>query len=323
MDSEKNPPEVETAYRAAHDHALHVRHAPPALLRLAGRDRLDLLQRMSTNDVSGLTPGEIRTSVLTNPIGRIIDVLDILTLEDELLLLIESGHPAKVRSWLQSHIFFQDEVQIEPWPEGWSLWGIYGPQAEAEVRRLAPLDPAPPLGRFFAWEHGYAWPVAMPGAGGIRLLLDPAASEAADRAWESGPAEADAFETLRIEAGLPRSGREISEDSIPLEVGLWDAVSFQKGCYIGQEIIARMESRRQLAKKLMRVHLAGPGQAPAEMRQEGRRIGSLTSVAYSPSLGWIGLAIVRPDAVRHAGGLALAGDEGTEARLEDLPPLLG
>jgi aminomethyltransferase len=108
---------------------------------------------------------------------------------------------------------------------------------------------------------------------------------------------ADAFEILRVEAGLPKMGAEIREDSIPLEVGLWDEVSFVKGCFVGQEIIARMESRGKLAKQLVGIRLDSQAQPGSTLKQGGQTIGTLTSVVESPRLGWIGLASGRPSAL--------------------------
>jgi len=109
------------------------------------------------------------------------------------------------------------------------------------------------------------------------------------------------YDALRIEAGLPEVGHELTEDFIPLELGLWDMVSFNKGCYVGQEVIARMESRGKLAKMLVRVALdtsvaVGTGIATSE----GKSVGTVTSVAEIPDEDYdgsriIGLAVVKPD----------------------------
>lgn len=102
------------------------------------------------------------------------------------------------------------------------------------------------------------------------------------------------MEILRIEAGLPGLESEIQADSIPLEVGLWEYISFSKGCYIGQEIIARMESRGKQARKLVGLRSANELFVGTPLTVEGKSIGAITSVALSPRLGWIGLASVKP-----------------------------
>ncbi len=104
-------------------------------------------------------------------------------------------------------------------------------------------------------------------------------------------------------------GREILDDTIPLEADLWDAVSFSKGCYIGQEIIARLESRGRMAKQLTGVRLDTQAAPPLDLLQAGHRVGRLTSVGHSPDLGWIGLALVKPAALESDGGQVQVGDQ--------------
>jgi aminomethyltransferase len=121
---------------------------------------------------------------------------------------------------------------------------------------------------------GIAWPARG------WLVLDPGpAGEAAE--------DGAAFEAYRISRGWPRYPNEIGEDYIPLEAGLRAAVSFTKGCYIGQEIIARMDSRGQMAKRLMRLRLHGPAAAGEALLAEGAAAGMLTSVAGDIALGYV------------------------------------
>jgi folate-binding protein YgfZ len=103
--------------------------------------------------------------------------------------------------------------------------------------------------------------------------------------------EAD-FEILRIESGLKRFGHELSLDYIPLEADLWHDVSFNKGCYVGQEIIARMESRGRLAKRLVRLRLAQPVQPGADITADGKKAGIITSAAVGPN-GAVALGFVK------------------------------
>jgi aminomethyltransferase len=100
------------------------------------------------------------------------------------------------------------------------------------------------------------------------------------------------FDYLRIEAGLPRFGRELMLDYIPLEANLWADVSFTKGCYTGQEIIARMESRGRLAKRLVRLQAAGPVAAGTAITANGREVGRVTSAAAGPN-GSVALGYVK------------------------------
>jgi folate-binding protein YgfZ len=178
------------------------------------------------------------------------------------------------------------------------------------------------LNERFAFNDGIAaWPASLGGISDWNLLV-PQTSEIAARLAGFGQAEAlQAFEVLRIEAGLPEMGKEILADSIPLEVGLRPAISFTKGCYIGQEIMARMDSRGRLAKALCGIRLAGFAAPGASIRQRGQRAGTLTSVARSTERGWIGLAIARPQAKSDLDGTVELDGVGQrlEGQLVDLP----
>jgi len=305
------------AYQAALEAALIVRHPDPGLIELAGKDRMDLLHRMSTADLLELAPFHIRQTVFTDPLGRTIDVVLVLTRAEDLLLLSSPGKEAQLRSWLQKHIFFQDKVSIGSVQPGWALWGAYGPKA---AQALASLHcPVPSDDQILAFEGGLAWSVAAP-VPGFRALIQPGVDLPSWGQIGGGTAESEAYEVLRVEAGLPEPGREILADSIPLEVGLTSAVNFSKGCYTGQEIIARMESRGKLAKRLAGIHLPQWAQPGGTLFQAGRSIGRLTSVVESPRFGWIGLAVVKPDAISaHDGQVSLQGTT-SEARHGSLAP---
>jgi aminomethyltransferase len=110
------------------------------------------------------------------------------------------------------------------------------------------------------------------------------------------PVDEATFDYLRIEAGLPRFGRELTLDYIPLEANLWADVSFAKGCYTGQEIIARMESRGRLAKRLVRLQAAGPVAAGTSIMADGKEVGKVTSAAVGPegtaALGYVKTGIL-------------------------------
>ena len=304
------------AYMAALEANLVVRHPDPGVIELVGKDRLDLLHRMSTAELLELAPFHARQTVFTDPLGRTIDVVLVLTRDEDLLLLSSPGKEAQLRAWLRKHVFFQDQVSIGAAQPGWALWGAYGPTAVQALERLQ--CPVPSDEQVVAFEGGLAWSAVTP-IPGFRALIHPGIDLPIWEQLGGGAAESEAYEVLRVEAGLPEPGREILDDSIPLEVGLTSAVSFSKGCYTGQEIIARMESRGKLAKRLAGLHLPQSAQPGAKLFQSGRTVGTLTSVVESPRLGWIGLAVVKPDAISANGGRVSVQGEETPARLVELP----
>jgi aminomethyltransferase len=302
--------ELQTIYESAFESALIVQHDSPGVLELHGADRLDLLHRLSTNDLENMPAEHVQRTVFTDPVGRMIDVVTVLNLSDELLIVTSSGRLLALQDWLQRHIFFQDDVTVHLAEKEWSLYGVYGPEAADSLPSAAPDADA-----LMVSDQGIVWSVDRPVPGFLNLLgLDHT-----DADWAVDSSSADAFEILRVEAGLPKMGAEIREDSIPLEVGLWDEVSFVKGCYVGQEIIARMESRGKLAKQLVGIRLESQTRAGSILKQDGKIIGTLTSVVESPRLGWIGLASGRPSALETEDGRVEVDETGQSAFIVELP----
>ncbi len=270
-------------------------------LELTGRDRLDLLHRMSTNDMLKLRPGEGCSTVLTTALARIIDRV-IVYARGETALII-ANQPATVRTWLQKHIFFRDQVKIRDVSSDLGQLELYGPQAAAIVEGMAPGTSALALHQFVevpADSGSTLIARTFPLAGDGYVLIAPAAplnnlkEKILGQNGAKPGSDAD-YEVLRIEAGIPGPGHELTEDFIPLEANLWDSVSFTKGCYIGQEIIARMESRNRLAKTLVGLRLARPAPVGARLSSGERSVGTLTSVAQRDDGSVIGLGFVKPE----------------------------
>jgi len=301
---------IENAYESAYKSALIVQHDTPGVIELRGADRIDLLHRLSTNDLEGMPALRVLRTVFTDPVGRTIDVVTVLTLADALLLVTSSGRSQIMQDWLHRHIFFQDDVTVHVSEEEGSLYGAYGPQAADSLPSPVPLER-----ELVVKDHSIFWPINRPVAGYMRLVRPGHKIDD----WVAESSASAAFDVLRVEAGLPKTGAEILEDSIPLEVGLWDAVSFDKGCYVGQEIMARMESRGKLAKQLVGVMLDAEAEPGSTLKQRDRTIGTLTSVVHSPRLGWIGLASGRPAALITDDGRVEIGENGDMAVLVEVP----
>lgn len=300
-------------YQAAHETAVLVDRSELGVLKFSGVTRLDLINRMSTQAVNNLQSGEGAATVLTTDIGRIIDRLILYAGSDSVCALTGENNADNVARYLMRFVFFQDDFHLQDLSGETAVFAIYGPQSGAKSTAAGFPDMELPL---------HHWRPAE--VGGVTAYLhrtDPIAGDgyfvmgaAADRdvLWSqlvgTGLVVADeaAFDFLRIEHGRPRFGRELTGDYIPLEADLWDDVSFNKGCYTGQEIIARMESRGQLAKKMIKLRFAAPVAAGAEVLAGGRKAGSVTSVAVGPD-GPIGLGYVKT-AVLDAGAQLMVGE---------------
>lgn len=278
---------------------------------MTDRDRLDLLHRMSTNDLNSLAPGQGCVTVLTTALARIIDRV-IVYHRGETALMV-ANYPQTVRNWLQRHIFWQDRVRMRDVSAELGQLELHGPAAGEIVARIAgqPVDDLA-LHSFVEVAYPDA-PIliarAIPFAGEAFTVMAPAAAieglraEIAGQGAEMG--DEARYELMRIEAGQPGANHELTEEYIPLEAGLWDAVSFSKGCYIGQEIIARMESRNKLARTLVRLdlsNLAPPG-AQLQLPDAAGGVGALTSAAARPDGSAVGLGFVKTDAAAPGGAL--------------------
>jgi folate-binding protein YgfZ len=291
-------------------------------LELMGRDRLDLLHRMSTNDMLNMKPREGRSTVLTTALARIIDRV-IVYHRGETALMI-ANQPETVRAWLQKHIFFRDDVKLRNVSAELGQLELHGPQAATIVRELVDVDVSGLALHQFV-EHPLnnseddllfvTCTLSLTNSGGF-ILIAPA--KVLDQLRESilkhnaVMGDEATYETLRVQAGLPGPGHELTETYIPLEAGLWDSVSFTKGCYIGQEIIARMESRNKLAKTLVKLNISQGVPVGARLVDgEGRNVGTLTSVARIEDGRVIGLGFVKPDNAEPGSQLLVVGEEST------------
>jgi tRNA-modifying protein YgfZ len=295
-----------TAYETAHTGAVLVDHTGTfGRFTLTDRDRLNLLHRMSTNDMNSLQPGEGRATVLLTALARIIDQLIVYHRGETALAITGAGRIKPVRMWLQKHIFFNDKVQTRDVSAELLHFGLYGARAAEVAERLAPGAAALPLHHFkeiTIADQPVMVARSFPMAGGGYTIIAPEGVRAAlIEQLRDVPfvAETD-YDLLRIESGIPAAGYELTEDYIPLETGLWEAVSFRKGCYIGQEIIARMESRNKLARTLVMLRLPEPVAVGAALTHEGKAVGSVTSIATLPDGSAAALGYIRTDALDQA-----------------------
>jgi aminomethyltransferase len=288
-------------YRAALAGAVLHDESTAGRIAMHGADRAALLHRLSTNTIVELQPGQGNRTVLTSPIGRIIDLLTVHALADRLLLITSPGQGPLVYGHLRKNIFFNDKVTLEAVGRTHGQLALYGPAAAALLERVsgATLADLPLHHTREATIADATLLVARcePIGGQGLMLYVPAEQFGLVReallAAGALPLDAETFDILRVEHGYGAFGHELGLDYIPLETGLLDAVSFTKGCYVGQEIIARMESRNRRAKQLRGLRLSQPVVAPAKLVADGKEAGDLTSAVISPRFGAIALAYVR------------------------------
>lgn len=318
----------QAAYTAALEGAALFDENSQGRIRMRGEHAADLLHRLSTNDIQRLKPGQGARTVLTTPIGRIIDLLTIYLQDDSLIAVTGPGQGGAVFSHLRKNIFFNDKVTLEPLGHSHGQFALYGPQATALLSHLSDS----PIGDLALHsslsasiaDHEAVIARTLPlGGAGFRLLVPVEGVEAVQTALAHAGAatlDAETFDVLRVEAGYPAVGHELSQEYIPLETDLDDAISFTKGCYVGQEIIARMESRGRRAKALRGLQFAPDSTlaAPTKLEVAAKDAGDLTSVVVSPRFGPIGLAYVRSAHLEAGTQVGLAGSE-TAGVVVELP----
>lgn len=271
-------------------------------VRVTGEDALDLLNRLSTNKVDTLSPGRAAMTVLVDDRGRIVDLLTVTNLGDELLLLTSPGMASRVVEWLDKYTFSEDVAFTDITGETAAL-SLLGPDAPRLLAGLAGVDIAAAL-------EGHVARVQASGARAVLALRRPPVLPSWDMVVSAGDAQAvwmaalragalplgeEAWQALRVERGVPESGHELTDDYNPLEAGLSACVSLDKGCYIGQEVLARLDTYKKLQRRLAMLRF--PGHGPVEgdaLELAGSRVGSITSLATRPTDdAFLGLGFVR------------------------------
>ncbi len=306
-------------YQAALRDAVVMDRSHEGRFEVAGRDRLDLMHRISTNDLLSLAEGEGRPTLFTNANGRILDRAVVYRRGERALVIAEPGRGDALRRYLQRNIFFNDDAQLSDLAPSTRQFVLHGATADAVGECFAPGLAA--MHSADAVIAGVPVVIArdQPISGGHWRLIVP--NEGADAVWaaleaDAVPAGSLTYTLLRVRAGRPGVGHELTPDYIPLELGLWDEVSFTKGCYTGQEIIARMESRGRLAKTIVTLRLSAWAEAPAALHSESREVGTLTSSAQTPDGEILGIGVVKLAAAQVGARLQL---DGVEVEITGLP----
>lgn len=264
------------AYSALRQDAASIHLPERGKIRMTGEDRARLLHAMSTNNIQTLTIGQGCYTLFLNAQGRILADANVLCFEDYLLLDTEPELRTKIQEHLDRYIIADDVTLADATGEIETV-ALEGPKSVEVLLRLgAPVPEA-------LWSHTN-W-----GAGTVQRtthgfhLYFPT-GETPDLGVPEATAE-DA-RTVRIEQGRPRYGEEITERYLVHETGLLQAVSFTKGCYLGQEIVERVRSRGQVHKQLrgLEIDASHPPEPGTKVTSNGTEAGEIVSSAYSPAL---------------------------------------
>jgi folate-binding protein YgfZ len=286
-------------------------------LALTGSGAKEFLEGQVTNAVESLHPGQGAYAAFLSPKGKMLGDLRVLDLGDELFLDTERSALQELFNMIRRYrIGFDVELHKRTVERG--LLSLIGPEARA----VAGADDLP------AQEHANA-PAEVDGTDvrlvatdvGVDLICDAADTEALAAALRArGAVDVDegAAEVVRVEAGRPRYGVDLDDTVIPQEAGLNErAVSFTKGCYVGQETVARLYYRGKPNRHLRGLRLSAPASAGGELRLGERVVGKVGTAIVSPRLGPVALALVRREA--EPGATVTVGDGGETAEVVELP----
>jgi len=311
-------PEIDAQYRALREEAGLLDRSERAWLIVSGSEAGEFLQGQLTNDVEALEPGSGCYAALLDRKGKIrADMRVLRVAEDRYLIDTEPEVAATVLGHLDMYRVGRDaEVTAD---EDAALLALLGPRSE-EIALGGPLRP----------EHSHR-EVSIEGKQGraiatdlgVDLLLRAEDFDVVRDALQAAGAEPiapEAAEIARVESGRPRLGREMTESTMPQEAGINErAVSFTKGCYIGQETVARLHYKGKPNRHLRLLEPAGPVAAGDKIELDGKEIGTVGTAVISPARGPLALAILRREAEPGTEVLVGGGTVAKVAELSDDP----
>jgi folate-binding protein YgfZ len=302
-------------YQSLVEHAAWMDVSSRGKIRVLGEDRKRLLHAMTTNQVQKLEPGSGAYVFFLNVQGRILGDANLFVLEDSILLDTEPETRQKIREHLDRYII-ADDVALEDATDSLATVAIEGPEAEDFLKQHAAPVPVK-LGDTARWGDRIIARASTTGSTGFFIILpngekeDLLAQFSLSGIGEATPEEA---RVRRIESGPPRYGEEITERYLVQETGQMQAVSFDKGCYLGQEIVERVRSRAQIHRILHRIQID-----TTEVPEPGAKIqfgtpesgiedaGEIASAVLSPSthkvvaLAYVRIRFITPGAHLHLG----------------------
>ena len=293
------------------------------LLKISGADRLRFLHNQSTNSIQSFKPGAGCDTVFVTSTARTLDLATAWMTEDAILLLVSPNRRQQLIEWLDRYIFPMDQVELQDITSDYAVFSLLGPDSPQILKNLGIIDlQQQPYGSHKLVEiAGSSLRIAV-GSGlatlGYTLIIPASATASVWQVLIQGgavPLGETVWQHLRVLAGRPAPDTELTEDYNPLEAGLWQTLSFDKGCYIGQETITRLNTYKGVKQKLWGIRLNAPVSAGTPIFIDDIKVGKLTS--YTNSDGeHFGLGYIRTKA-GGVGSKVKVG--GFEAEVVDVP----
>ncbi len=307
-------------------------------LKATGEDALDLINRLSTNGIVNLAPGQGAPTILTTDRGRILDLLGVVNTGDHTLLITSPDCQQAVIDWLDKYTIMED-LEVADISADTAAFTLCGPASAAILAGVVAAEVAAGdlegMGPYAALEGaiaGHETLVIRRPLGDLPAFDVVVDAGSAAAVWEAltaaggTPVGMEAFNAALVQHAVPRHGREMSDAYNPLEAGLIGSVDFAKGCYIGQEVIARLDTYQKVQRHLVRLRFAEDAavEEGAGLELDGLRVGQVTSLATVPSSGQLaGLGYVRTARANPGEILTLAAPASGTAEVMDLPQLFG
>jgi folate-binding protein YgfZ len=309
--------ELDGQYRALREEAGWLPRERAALI-VKGTDAAEYLQGQLTNDIEGLDPGQGCYAALLDRKGHLQADMRVLHLDGsgEIWLDLEPASAEPVLKHLRMYSIGR-EVEVEDAGGNWAVFSVIGPRAR-ELTGFAELG-SEGAQRHREWDGTEVLGVATDL--GVDLIVRTDAAGAVEQLLrDAGVSEVslDAAELVRVESGRPRFGVDMGPEHMPAEAGVVErAVNFEKGCYIGQEPVARLHYRGKPNRTLRGLRLSAPAETGQALRLGDREVGTVGTACLSPALGPIALAITRKEA--EVGSQLAVGDGETTAEVVELP----
>jgi folate-binding protein YgfZ len=308
--------ELDAQYRQLREECGLLERSARGKLQLSGAGTTEFLQGQLTNDIEALMPGAGCYSALLDRKGHMQADMRVLALPDGAIWIdTEAEALERVRRHLDTYKIGR-AVELEDMTSSRAIISLIGPASESVAGTAAGPEHSQR-----AVTIGGADCVAVVTGGGIDLICEAEAARAVRSALlAAGAAEVsdEAAEIVRVESGIPRFGIDVGTATMPAEAGLIArAVSFTKGCYIGQETVARLHYRGRPNRHLRGLRLSGAAERGDPLRLGEKEVGLLGSFCVSPRFGPIGMAVVRREA--EPGDRLAVGENGIEGEVVELP----
>lgn len=286
-------------------------------IQVTDQDRLKFLHNQSTNGFNLRQPGEGCETVILTSTARTLDLVSAYVTETAVILLVSPNRRQQLLQWLDRYIFFGDRVQLQDITPTTASLSLIGPESQTLLANLG-LETLPqtPHSHLVTAIAGLQVRVAQGSGLAIAGYTLFCAVEQVPLLWQSlvtagaVPLGEQVWEQLRIQQGRPKPDAELTEDYNPLEAGLWHTISFDKGCYIGQETIARLNTYKGVKQELWGIKLTAAAAVGSPITLDEAKVGLLTSVTQTAE-GIRGLAYIKTKAGR-AGLTVQVGDSQGE-----------